>query len=716
MPVTADSFLWEATGFFVVSAPIVVTHPDAGGTTAGSTVLIAFCLGSSPTITAPTGFASLFTSMPTAVYAKSNVGAGETSWSFTIASGIGTWYLVELSDDVALVDPYDGTSTATNAALTDGGTLASGSAANVGSSGAALAFFHASKPATTDVQSWSGYTNGFTERVDVSPASGSIDGRTLAVAWNTYEGLSSLSTTATFATTAASASASARILRLRASEASINAPLAYCTTFGFGTHAGMSASTGGTTATSRTSLGRVAEFPVGTWGTNYSVGAYGRDGRTGLEISAAAAVVNIRMPTAETGGTVFGGNVEALSGSGTPTALHWVCGAESWSLLYDVTNEKFGVQWTGGTAVWQTGTTPVGTFAWVDVSVWNTIDTWHLDWSIETGDGSQTSPADLTGLAPAVAAVSAYLGSLSSQTGVFHYSDLVYSSWVAAYPLGPHVVRVLPPETTGATVSGTAANFNKFTANGTLAAWAGDAGALLDDIPPTISASSDGVVQNAVAASDYMEFPMTTYTLAADEIIAGVRAFASLWGGTGSGTGTLGFRGHDGVTEKTFIAASVSFDPDSLTTASATYPIWYAFMWLPASGSRWNQTKLDPAVLRGGFSTDATPDMGFSCMGLEVATRNTPAPLVAHRLTSDEDPENVAATVTERLHPYTSGVRTYTVTNNDASRTAEFRFYETGGAEHADSPIAVAPLDPPVDVTIGAETFGDIESTTFGWQ
>ena len=37
-----------------------------------------------------------------------------------------------------------------------------------------------------------------------------------------------------------------------------------------------------------------------------------------------------------------------------------------------------------------------------------------------------------------------------------------------------------------------------------------------------------------------MNLPMATYTWVANEIIAGVRALASLWGGTGTGTGTLG--------------------------------------------------------------------------------------------------------------------------------------------------------------------------------
>ena len=41
-----------------------------------------------------------------------------------------------------------------------------------------------------------------------------------------------------------------------------------------------------------------------------------------------------------------------------------------------------------------------------------------------------------------------------------------------------HAVQLLVPESTGATVSGTSGNFNEFTNNGTLAAFAATSGAL----------------------------------------------------------------------------------------------------------------------------------------------------------------------------------------------------------------------------------------------
>jgi hypothetical protein len=240
----------------------------------------------------------------------------------------------------------------------------------------------------------------------------------------------------------------------------------------------------------------------------------------------------------------------------------------------------------------------------------------------------------------------------------------------------------------------------------------GTEGALLDEIPPTVSASSDGVVQVSVAASDYINLPMTTYTCGPGEVIATRRFVASLWGGTGSATGTLGWRGWDGTTETTFVAAGTVYDADSLTTASASYPIWAAAMWTGAC----TQAQLDAAAVRMGFSTDATPDMGASAVYLEVAVREISTSSVVHRLTDNEDPEVDAAVVTETLHPYNSAVRTFSVSNDHPTKTAEFRFYETGGAEHSLSPVVIAPTEPPEDITVAAEEFGEIESTRFTWQ
>ena len=63
--------------------------------------------------------------------------------------------------------------------------------------------------------------------------------------------------------------------------------------------------------------------------------------------------------------------------------------------------------------------------------------------------------------ASAAAASGSSLGSPLSQTSTFDYDDVVFSRYYTAYPLGPHVVRLLVPETTGATVSGTSGELQR---------------------------------------------------------------------------------------------------------------------------------------------------------------------------------------------------------------------------------------------------------------
>jgi hypothetical protein len=211
-----------------------------------------------------------------------------------------------------------------------------------------------------------------------------------------------------------------------------------------------------------------------------------------------------------------------------------------------------------------------------------------------------------------------------------------------------------------------------------------------------VSATSDGVCQVTTATSDYMEFPMSTYTCASDEIIAGVRALSPEWGGTGTGTGTLGFRGHDGTTETTFVTATVTHDAGSPTAYSSTEPRWMTGMW--PNGLGWTQAKLDAAVLRVGFSNDATPDMGVHSLYLEVAIRKAKT----FRQVTLEDP--ISATADIYVNPYTSASVSYLITNSDASRSVNFNYTGTGSPS---SPVTVSPSTSQT-VTVTADDFGDI--------
>jgi hypothetical protein len=102
--------------------------------------------------------------------------------------------------------------------------------------------------------------------------------------------------------------------------------------------------------------------------------------------------------------------------------------------------------------------------------------------------------------------------------------------------------------------------------------------------------------------------------------------------------------------------------------------------------------------LRVGFSTDATPDMGISCCGLEVATKTiTPQRL----LTVGENDE---FTVEAYVHPYNSAMIALSVNNDDPTLTAEMTYSVSGVPQ---TPITVTPGNS-TTVDIHADSFGDI--------
>jgi hypothetical protein len=692
VPLTADDFVQENSGVTVASTSIVVTLP--GGTAAGNTLIV--IMVADGTVTPPAGFVTDSTGVWFGH--KGDVTAAESSWTFTQSvTGDCTWYVAEMTN-VDPVEPLDASATNSTGSISNGGTLSSGTTGlNAGLSSVAFAVFYATKqPNAAVTASWGGYTNGFAEVADVSSGSTLLH---MAAARAFMDGSTgTFESTATYATSGSSTTANARVMVYRAADAPIAAPLAGLYGFEWGTHGGIGNGgvlglTGGAVAT------------LGTWGTAHTTQAgSARNSAYGLHIVAAAGLAAVLFddPGASYGAGSVGFNVRVVSGTGVVVVAGMDNnGSNDLYVVYDTSTNKFGLRWgTGGTPVYQPGTTALNTWVWIDVRWRTNTTTHHAEWRIETAAGVYTdqTPADVAGSAT-VLTTQFVVGSATSQTATMDFDDLVTSRYYAAYPLGPHEVRLLTVDPAGTpTVSGTSTNFSVFTANGTLAAWnAVNARNAVDEVPPTISASADGVVQTAVAASDYMEFPMQTYTCSSTEIIAGVRMVCPEWGGTGTGTGTLGYRGWDGTTETTFIAASASYDADSLTAASSTYPLWKCAMW--PSGVGWTQAELDAAALRIGFSTDATPDMGVHAAYLEVAIRSA---LVARA----HDVEGGAFAVDVRYHPYTTAPVSYLVTT-PADRGATFAYTLLG------TPASqyVGPGASQV-VTLTAATYADVTDTT----
>lgn len=640
----------------VVTTPAmscVVSLPS--GTTAGNTLLV--FLTSQSGVGEPAGFVlDKFLAVNLYAYRKSEVAASETSWTFTTTvNSVFAWYVVELSG-VDEVEPLD-TSAVSGAgfgATSNGGTRSTGTAPLNAALDTVVYGAFAAEQVAGSTESWSGYTNGFDEVADVSA---NVNGaRQLAVASKAVTGTTgTFETTATLATSQASTPTGALLVAYRAANSPIAAPLAHLAGFEWGTHGGIHSHTGSTNM-----LGSASNSAAGTWGTNYLIqAASARTSGYGLQVvqSGAAAYVYVgNLATPQAGS--FGLNVRVVSATGTvvvASLLHTALGAVA-QLLYDASASKFGVQCgTTGTTSWQSGTTATNTWVWVDLRVRTNTSTWRAEWRLETAADTYTdqAAAELTGQSATV--VDRWrLGANAAQTVTADFDDLVMSRHYVAYPLGPHQIRLLTVDPAGTpTVSGTSSNFSVFTANGTLAAWnAANARDAVDEVPPTVSASADGVCQTAVAASDYMEFPMAAATLAADEVIDGVRMLAPAWGGTGTGTGTLGLRGWDGTTETTLIPASTSYDAGAPTAVSATEPRWQCALWQWPTGG-WTKTRLDGASLRVGFSTDATPDMGCDALYLEYATRKARADTVVG--------ESGGVVAEANLNPNTAGTRSATV-------------------------------------------------------
>jgi hypothetical protein len=325
-----------------------------------------------------------------------------------------------------------------------------------------------------------------------------------------------------------------------------------------------------------------------------------------------------------------------------------------------------------------------------------------LAWRLETGTDTYTdqpAPADAAAPSSAISQGLLRLSGNVSQTLTMDVDDLVATKYYGAYPLGPHKVVLLKVDPAGTpTVSGTSSNFSRFTSNGTLDAWnAANFRDAVDEVPPTISASADGFVQTATAASDYIELPMQTYTCSATEYIADVRVVVPLWGGTGAGTGTLGIRGYDGTTEAALVPASASYDAASPTATSATDPLWATKVWHPTGG--WTQAKLDAAAIRVGFSTDAAPDMGVHAVYLEAAIGKAKVSRL-HEL------EGGLFAVDERYNPTSLARVSYLVTT-PADRGATFAYTLLG------TPTSTY-VNPGAsqELTLSATAYGDVTDTS----
>lgn len=623
-----------ASGTFAVTLP--------SGTTVGNTVIIgATIVGAGSTITTPTGFVKDTNTTKHYIFRRSNVPAGETSWTLTanLASRWACWAMEIANLD--LDDPLDGSATsASGVSPQTSGTVSTNSALDT-----IVLASHAGNNTASAAPTWSSQTNGFTELAEAGTSAGATSNTDVAVSYLFPGTIGPFECSATESV----ASISTGVLLIYKSATSPAASsFAYHTGFDHG-HAG-GAVVGSATARLITSAS----------GATIVAGS-AKNGGYGLRLTASAsqaywaanATAGQLLPI-QKDAAVSGFWVRVISATGVVALAGLADGlaqVASLELVYNVSTTKLGLRWTDGTTpglpTYQAGTTALSTWVRLSISYRGTKGTTRTAaWTI---DGTaETAPTALAGMTAQPAGVNVIaLGTAQGPTTYTYaadFDDFRISQNVNDHPLGDQRVILLGVDTGGTvTLSGTSTNFQTFAgATPTMTAWnATTARNAVDEVPPTLGASADGAAQVLVAASDYLEFPMSTYTLAPGEIILGVRALVAGWA---AGASAIGLRGWNGTAEAVLWAVA-----DPSFNNSSTAPGWLSCPWYP--GGRWTQAQLDAAALRLGFGTSAT-DIGAHALYLEVVIGSaTTQQLFGDFATVDEDPGWSAITQVDVIAP-----------------------------------------------------------------
>lgn len=611
MPLSVDNVIQRSSGSFSGTTGNA-TLPAA--TTAGNTIILVMNANVNPNN--PTGFtlivSSVFTALKGGFWYKNTAG-GETSWTITPASTcIVTWAVYE----VAGLDQSNPVDVVSTIASGTGSTLQTGTGALSSTYDGLILAFHGALDTTSPTPgTWSGHTNGLTQIIAQGGNNGTISvGMSVS---ETYSlSLADWNCTAT-KTVAAGQGALAYLVVLSADGAKRAANVLCCAGFEWGTAAGLA-----------TSAGFNPIFDAIT-GTPAVVTTSPRSGSYCLELSAAAAIENAVWTQA---GALFAGSggqqvvrVSLYLPSTLPASDVVLISSEPVTagqfciVRYKTATQKLSIQVGTGTEVSSNTTVPADAWFSVEYRFDPRTTTLKADWRIQYADGGvwvdQTQATMAAGTVSTVQPA-CRLGWVANTTATVRYDDVVVSAVGGHYPMGD--MKILPikvdPNSSALTLSGTAANFKTFTANGTLAAWdATVAYGAIDELPPTLGASADGFAQVVIAANDYVEIPMDTINAAAmGASIRGVRAYLCGWSPGGAAAG-FGLSFFDGVGTTQVLAGGTGPTFNNTTT-----PAWLARILKGALRYDWTQAKLDALALRVGLSGDVTPNMGIHAAYCEV--------------------------------------------------------------------------------------------------
>jgi len=673
MPLTDSNIVQvNSGGFNAASGP--VTLPSA--TQAGNTVILFVFIhnATNNAIGTPTGFQlvagiSVANAQVLGAYRRSDVPAGESSWTLSLSLPQPcSWVIYELTDiDVNVpTDHTPGTASGTGTALSVTTSDVMASAEKI-----TLVAFGCFNSGAATAPTFSG--QAVTSPTGVTVVEDADQG---ALAASTATGLSVVHSfsekvgetwTAT-GTSSVSGPWAAMVVPLVATNSKTVPSVDVCAGFEWGTAAGLA--TKGADASARGLVDAMTGTPV-------IVATTPRTGSYCLELSSTAAAANISWVSSGAGALSVSKTIAARVAFrivGTPAADIDLFTLESASSVtvtvrWRVASGKIGVQINTATEALSNAAVAVDTWLAVDIGAVGDASTFvqSVDWTLDYGDGvpiTQTAPGTVVGSAPSRWDVR--IGWAAATTATVRYDDIVICKDSRSHPLGNMTVQMVKADPAGTvSVVGTAADFKTFTANGTMAAW-NDAAALaaIDEIPPTIGASADGIAQAGPDAAAYVQIPMATVTAAPSNVIRGVRMLACGWSAAAQ-VNTIGLAYQLGSETAVSLLGSPNVNPGF--TNSTTDPTWQANMVRPVPGQlfMWSQARLDGLKFRMGFSGDATPDVGLHAIYAEVALQPTEVVQVLAA-------EDGAFTVDESMDPMTGAPVAYLVTTPPGTRGATF--------------------------------------------
>jgi hypothetical protein len=587
-------------------------------TTAGNTLLIAAATYGTTGISTPSGYTA---DQPTNVatqkvyfFRKSNIGASETLP--TLSTGASTqktvWFALELVG-LELVAPKDVVSAIATATAQSLATATIGGAYYdcIG-----FCLHLAQNGSSTTPPTWSGQVAPWIEQAEQGQADATTSIGAALSAWAPQQ-TASLTGCSADSSLGANGPLAAVAVKYMVAGARSASDLRYFTGFEPGTTAGIATGVSGSRL-----FEAVSGSPTITTSTP-------RNGNYCLELPDTAVAHNLTWPnvpiTVGSGGKSpsrvcfrFVGNL--------PTSDTEVCLLEPSGVVLDTVvryraaSSKIGVQVGSNTEQLSAATIQADTWYALDLeldpgssaSAPHTVS-WQLDGVEQTPATHTTNTSTLTGVVLRIGRTTA-----AAPGCLVRYDDCLIAGRRGNYPLGDHKVVLLTVDPAGTlSVIGSTANFNTFTANGTMSAWnATTARDAIDEVPPTIGASADGLAQVTTATNDSVKIPMTTYAAQAGEAIRGVRMLACGWA-AGTQAKTLAFSGYSGSEAGHGTQLFALADP--LFDNSTTTPAWCCRIFSPTDG--WTQAKLDALEFRMGLSDDATPDVGIHAVYAEVAVQ-----------------------------------------------------------------------------------------------